>query len=106
MRNIFKCLVIGLSLVMGILTLMVGKRKHLYASILVSAQCFKKIGDGPIKEVPSKRKKNFGSNPELINRLVSIGTFNNVNLQQHFKLFHIQVFFNDKTCCIWVQSHG
>jgi len=44
---------------MGILTLMVGKRKHLYASILVSAQCFRRIGDGPIKEVPSKRKQTF-----------------------------------------------
>jgi hypothetical protein len=66
---------------MGIFTLMVGKRKHLYASILVSAQCFKKFGDGPIKKVLSKKEKNFGCNPELINRLVSIGTFNNINLQ-------------------------
>jgi hypothetical protein len=100
MRNIFKCLAIGLSLVMGICTLMLGKRKHLYASILVNAQCFKTFGDGPIKEVPSKRKKNFGCNPELINRLVSIGTFSNISLQQHFKLFHIQVLSNDKNCCI------
>jgi hypothetical protein len=61
--GIFKCLVIGLSLVMGILTLMVGKRKHLYASILISAQCFKKIGDEPIKEVPSKRKKKLSVQP-------------------------------------------
>jgi hypothetical protein len=46
---------------MGILTLMVGKRTHLYASILVSAQCFKGIGDGPIKEVPFKRKQTFSA---------------------------------------------
>jgi hypothetical protein len=45
--------------------------KHVFASILWSVQCFKKIGDGPIKVTRLKIKKSkhtLGATPSLINR--------------------------------------
>jgi len=52
--------------------------KHIYASILGSIQCLKRIGEGPIKVATfphkKKKKKTLRCTAQLIDRSNNIGT--------------------------------